>query len=342
MQAQRPQRLAVAGEGVGRGRLVEPGAGGHLGLAVLARLDQADEVGAGQLEHRGAGAGAGVVPGAEAAGELGDEREVDGDRGAPLVGRGATDHHRQHHRGAERQQHHQAVGAEAALVGGHAGHRVHFGAEGGGGHRRVVEAGDAETQHQRGAGAAGEAHAEAAVAELLDQEEGGKRGAEGDHQREGDQRRVPMDVGFHLHRGHAEVVHRGDGEAEEAGGEEEAASARVGADDDGEGDHRAADRGDHREGDQRQVVGDRHRHLHRQHPDEVHRPDPEADRHPARADPGAPHHAGSAGAALRQIEREVARDDRHRDRKRDQTELLVGGYGRGHHLPPFRQVRRRS
>ena len=241
--------------------------------------------------------------------------------------------------GADPEQDDQPAGAEAALVHVHPGHRRF---EGGGGHRRVVEAGDAEAEHQRGGAAAGEAEAEAGAAELHHQVEGGERGAEGDQQGEGDERRRSR----RSSRSSPSRPSRGSASRRSPGPRKAAAEKRLRRPASGRATTESAitapgDRDEHREDDEAEVVGDRHRHLQGEHADEVHRPDAEADGDAAGGEPAAAGPAGGAGAALGEVEGEVGGDDRDGDRERDQASPARGSGSRDS-LPLYRQRRSRK
>ena len=146
-----------------------------------------------------------------------------------------------------------------------------------------------------------------------------RRGREHHRQRHGkaDQEGVVADLGVHPHRRHADIVHDDDpGPHDEAAHQQ--GRHRVGIDDDqpqpGAGQDDRQDEGQERPP---EIIGDVHRHPHRQHTDEVHRPDASAGRHRGTRQPYRPHRARRSACPQADVVGDERTDDGKGDRDRD-------------------------
>ena len=144
-----------------------------------------------------------------------------------------------------------------------------------------------------------------------------------EHDRRRHQGRVPDDPSLDFERRHADVVHRGNGRADDGAAQPRAHPDRRRRD--GEARAGQQDRGNQREARERDIVGVGDARRERQHGDEMRRPDPEAGR---RRGNGEPHQSHAAGGPLYVMEQADGRyrgkgADRHR--QADEAQVVFGG-----------------
>jgi hypothetical protein len=164
-------------------------------------------------------------------------------------------------------------------------------------HRRVVHAGDRAAHHHRRDQQAplfGQA-AQARQAEADPQRQRGQHHR--DHDRQGEHQRVVAQLQVHAHAVHAGVMHGADAGADQHAADHQAPAGQALARDQRQRDHRRADRRQVGQDRDRRVVLDPGAQVKGQHADEVHGPDPGAQRQAAGAEHDRALHPAAAGLA---------------------------------------------
>ena len=207
-----------------------------------------------------------------------------------------------------------AVESRGAGLRGLLGHRERRGR-----HAGVMHAGDREPHHT-----GGQQFLPHAVLTKR-QPERRRGGRHGDENRKRDDRYAIGEIAGKPHRRHAGVVHGRNTGAHHGTARQHAARFGAAAAHPSEADPRHGDGDDERQDREADFVADRHRHLEGEHADEMHRPDPAAQRDRGGSHPRPAHRRGRAAHAPAQIQRRVGSENGDGDREGDEGRVVARG-----------------